>query len=458
MHSELGAIKSMMKEMLEHSQSMQAKLNAMEAINESLEKSLQEMLHRQKYHEALLKDQNWEYSADPPPSPYWVSIRHSQHYIHAARSFLNEIKSTTCGMRRGSEDCDKGRVYVGSSSYLAHDDVFTPHWIEFANAFKGFRHLLKCLPEQNTSLLQLRNVNLPRDVLDLLEKALEDVHFTGLVLQANDLGYDGLCFALRYAQKNTILKELHLERNSIESTNDLQLLCDVIRAHHSLESLKIVNCNGGAGNPVISGSEILSSIVTAGIDNLKHIDLSGNSIKLSGRFLHNILSRNPVLQKLELGRNKLDGDDAMWIAEALKSNTNLNYLGLWRNPIKEKGCSALSKAEFDNSSLNTAADSNHTCLIEYPDNCRGINDASAASGLRSKKIYSVLSTRNKNCSNAELLDKVPVEILPNLLVSIQSYSKYPLSAEEDEDDDRVLALSVVYEVMRWWDKILSAYK
>ena len=203
------------------------------------------------------------------------------------------------------------------------------------------------------------------------------------------------------------------------------------------------------------------------MSKLKHIDLSGNdinplSLQLGGLFLCNILKKNPVMHKLELSRNKLDDNGAFFIAKAMKDNTNLNFFGLWGNPIKEQGCSVLCKTEFDDSSFNAAADSNHTCLITNPDNCRGINDVCGHRALKAKKIFSVLSLRNRNCSNAELLGGIQVEILPILLVSIQKYSVCRLrndsTCDNIRDDNDALALSVVYEVMRWWDKAMSVYE
>lgn len=116
----------------------------------------------------------------------------------------------------------------------------------------------------------------------------------------------------------------------------------------------------------------------------------------------------------------------------------------------------MCKAEFDPTSLNTAADSNHTFYIvgKASFNVNPLNKLSASidpKKVRQQKIYHVLSSRNKECSNVQHLDDVPIEFLPDMLGSIQQYSDYSKSGD-------IGALSVVYETMRMWDKAFSVYE
>ena len=49
-----------------------------------------------------------------------------------------------------------------------------------------------------------------------------------------------------------------------------------------------------------------------------------------------------------------------------------------------------------------------------------------------------------------------VKLLPNILEAVQKYARF---AEGDEDShDYVETLSVVYEVLRRWDKVSPLYK
>ena len=160
----------------------------------------------------------------------------------------------------------------------------------------------------------------------------------------------------------------------------------------------------------------------------------------------------------------------MQVAKYLKENTNLQKLDLKGNNFTKVGWAALRKAEFDDTSLNAAADSNHTCAIEYPSEIEGLDISEMNYNpntqytldfryVREKKIYSVLSSRNRDCSNVKHFEDVPVELLPNMLHSIQKYSTY-----QDGDTDisqirgHVNPLSIVYEICRNWEDSLATFE
>ena len=123
---------------------------------------------------------------------------------------------------------------------------------------------------------------------------------------------------------------------------------------------------------------------------------------------------------------------------------------------------------FYDSKLNAVAESNHTCVIHYTGderlNCE-INGGKESGNLigpkaaRGKKIYYVLSSRNRECSNVHYLEGVPVEFLPNMFMAIQQYSEYHLQDKSpSQDDNDVNALSIVFEIVRRWDKGFSVYE
>ena len=93
----------------------------------------------------------------------------------------------------------------------------------------------------------------------------------------------------------------------------------------------------------------------------------------------------------------------------------------------------MGKAIFDKTSLNSAADSNHKCSIishslGFRDNVNGPLPPAVSYDpiyVRQKKIYSVLSARNRSLSNVDHFDEdMPVELLPHMLHSIQDFSDY----------------------------------
>ena len=418
--------------------------------------------NKQKYNEVLLKNQKWEYSA-----PVSNNRR--------VKPFLDDIKENTCDMRYGESN---GRVWVDGHR-LAHDGTFLPHWREFANALEEYQYALKCLPEETASKFYIWDIGLPKRVLDLLSNALESTHFKKFGLRRNQFGRDsrdGIKFALNYIQNNPKLESFDFGGNTINHEDDLNRLCEIIKGHPAINAIELESCDN-----LVDGHRMLCSIMTAGKNKLKSIDLSYNMIKTGGStFIADFLTTNPILENLMLDGNGLFDNDAISIARALKKNTNLRYLNILGNNladagwddddgstiVTEPGWDALRKAEFDSTSLNSATDSNHTCFIRIPshneingeDDNEGPFDRKA---LRQKKIYSILSARNRKCSNSNVLyfSDVPVEFLPDMLISIQQYSGYYTGYNAPPKHHKhAESLSVVYEVMRRWDKVISVYE
>ena len=299
-----------------------------------------------------------------------------------------------------------------------------------------------------------------------LSKALADTNFKAFGLENNAMGRAGFDFLMNYARSNPILKELSLKDNRIHDREKLDQLCEVINIHPSLDSISFVGCNWEE----LTGYDMLCSLIDSGGSKLVEINLTDNNIN-TGRstVLRDFIVTNPPLQKLILQDNHLDDVDATFIALALQQNTNLRYIDLRENPITDEGMGALKVTEFDRSSLNGAASSNHTCLIIYPDNDevmnengRGIHPEETLFDtklIRAKKIYTVLSTGNITCSNFQQLEDAPIEVLPTLLTSIQQYSTYHIgNTAPNQYYDDVSSLSLVYEVMRYWEPAVSVFE
>ena len=215
--------------------------------------------------------------------------------------------------------------------------------------------------------------------------------------------------------------------------------------------------------------------MNAGKNKLESINLSYNRISTEGgTCISDFLAQNPVLVALYLEGNNLDDRAAILIAESLKHNTNLRYLNLTENRITKAGWGALRKTEFDDTTLNAAFHSNHTCNIKYPptrDVIEGL-DVSEMNGdmwctkvfirkfVRQKKLYSVLSSRNRDCSNVgKFDDNIPVELLPHMLHSIHRFSYYrDGDADISQVRGHVHPLSLVYEICRHWDESLVVFE
>jgi len=474
-NNELSEIKQMMKQMMEYNSTqlssihskmdaltekvtnMETKIDQLEVRNEELESSLENMTHQQKYQEVLLKNQKWNY---PLLSNSRVAPREGK--------FIEKVKKLTRDIRYGIGDCGNGQVYVDLDHFTRLDtnSIIQPHWKEFIRALEQYRYCLRCLPKEIKSSFYLCNLHLSKPTVEFLVKALSDTNFEAFGLLHNIMDRTGFGFVMNYVRNNSILKELTLNDNLIHNRENLDTLSQIINTHPSLDSISLVGCNGEE----ITGNHILWSLINAGGSKLVEINLTDNNIH-TGRsmFLHDFLITNPPLQKLILQDNHFDDADATFIASALQHNTNLRYIDLRENPITDEGMGALKMTEFDRSSLNKAASSNHTCLIIYPNNDEVMNENGTGISpderlfdtrlVRAKKIYTVLSIGNITCSNFQQLEDAPIEVLPTLLTSIQHYSTYHVgdSAPNQYYDD-VSSLSLVYEVMRYWEPAVSVFE
>ena len=515
-HQELNDIKSTMNEMMEHTRlqtqnmtnmmhmmkCMQGEITSLRNKNDGMEKLMQKTLtkcdnlenmllerfdsmddnqniisddmnsrfddvdKKQKYHEVLLRNQQWKYSAPRPPQEYWNTIDDDE--ADSVEQFLSQIKQRTEQMRYGTGD---GVVIIRVNHPYTYNEAFLPHWKEFANALEQYQYHLKCLPKDSETKLYLHDMELPNEVLELLSKALESTYFNRLVLENNVFGQCGIDFALKYLKSNCILKKFFVYDNPFENMKDIKQLCQTVEEHPSIETLAFCGCCSEG----VDGYEVLKMVMNAGKYKLKVIDLSNNNISTGGdTFVSEFLSSNHMLATLCLRYNQFDDNDAVMMANALNYNTHLRTLDLRGNSkMKRAGWEALRKAEFDGTSLNSAADSNHTCCIGYPSGdseIRGLDTTEMNGNLafdqtfnersaRQKKVYSVLSSRNRNCSNVGHFDDIPVELLPDMLSTIQQYSEYHSeNSEMSQDTNDVNPLSLVFEVCRYWDKSIAVYE
>lgn len=173
-------------------------------------------------------------------------------------------------------------------------------------------------------------------------------------------------FALDYLERNHKCKHFALFENQFKTMKKVKRLCQIISEHSAIETLNLRHIVGGHGG-MSNGYPMLKMIITAGKHKLRSLDMQGNNIKTDGdTFISDFLAVDPILTNLDLTYNELDDNDVKTIAEALRKNTNLALLDISINNFRHEGWDALSKAVFDKTSLNSAADSNHTCLVDFP--------------------------------------------------------------------------------------------
>ena len=109
----------------DHRISIENKLGKMEA----------NIMEKIDYHEILLQNQQWKYSAEELSDEYWDNNANP----YTAKGFLEEMKKCTKEMRYGTGDTG----IVSLNAHLPYNEEFLPHWKEFANALQQYRCYLE---------------------------------------------------------------------------------------------------------------------------------------------------------------------------------------------------------------------------------------------------------------------------------------------------------------------------
>ena len=449
-----------------------------------------ESLHKQeaekalKYHEfneMMLKNQSWEYSTPVLSADDFIHNGYSEDEVEYLSRVAEELKYATTRMRQGqftSNLSGKG-IYIEMSDEdplysSAVNSMLLPHWEEFAATLEQFTPAINILPDNCESSFTFYCVQLNCNAIYLIKEALIGKPFQKLEFTNNstedgieDGARGGMTVdaILEIVESNKHLRRLEIGSNQIGSQH-IERLCSAVR-NHALVQLNLYNSfEPGVGN------EMLTSLLMIDDLKLERLNLSENHITSAvSTLLADFLATNPRLKVLNISENNLNDSDAILIASALRSNTTLRRLDLEGNDIADAGEEALRLVMWDNSSLNAAAGTNHSCKIDMGGDFSGPryipifddwNSHEEKQVNRGRKIYHILSLRNKTMSNAKYFDNIDVKILPNMLAAVQKYFDasihYDLKNDMYKHDPKVDPLSIVYEVMRKWDKAFPLYK
>jgi len=224
---------------------------------------------------------------------------------------------------------------------------------------------------------------------------------------------------------------------------------DAVLGHPSLSDVSLGNYLGQR-----NGYDNLLTLLTTK-PKIETVWYRDNNVATDGDSrLTNYLATNPPLGLLALDGNELVDADAMLIAEALRTNTNLSRLDIGGNNFSEVGLASPKKAILDETSLNVLSDCNHSCQINIGHNSELINYWSRTR-CRAEKMYKVLSKRNKRGMNVDCLKrKIDNDALPTLFPNVLSRVSYYHEAGEFQFQFRntelevVPPLSIMYEMIR----------
>ncbi|EJK70935.1 hypothetical protein THAOC_07667 [Thalassiosira oceanica] len=390
---------------------------------ESLERSVQ----------VLKREGSWTYSAPDVPRNHWLEQGYDEEDAEEANNLIQSIKNNTHELRSGGD-----YVEVSCETLAISDDSLHPHWEQLANAIQL---------SERVEVLNMRNVQLDEHTLQRIETSVRQKGITGFYLNDNDfLEGEGLQFAIDVLKK--------------EQIEDACELVDAVLEQPAIRNISFIS---SFREGITTYSPVKRLFCGIGTDTLLDVYLGDNGINTNGdRCIPDFLSANPPLKNLSLWDNRLTDDDALNIAVALQSNTNLRFLDLENNTLTEEGKdvmyhqaifgispSDLSKLiTVYEANLNSVSGANHTCEIEGISGRKTFmmnNRDKSAKWNRSRKLFCLLARRHLDDRNMTQLESEFSEdgagLLPHVLACINTYAT---------DYQAKFNLSLLFELARDW--------
>ncbi|KAL7454337.1 hypothetical protein ACHAWC_006938 [Mediolabrus comicus] len=469
--------------MKEHVDSKITKINE---ATDSLHAKIDQIIKRQEYNDMLVKNQSWKYLVDVLSVDEWVNVADlTEDEAANISEDSKRLREATEKLRRGEfprvDDNYNEKGITLEEIEPSVENYLLPYWREFAEALKQFTPAFGVLPDDWESYFHMEDVDLNNDAMLILRDALINKPFHTLSFINNDRDADvggmSVDAIMDIVDSNKHLRQLDIEGNLVDGVHIGKICSVVLHTHPFLVCLDLSKCfRNGAGDEMM-----ISLLTTSGTLKLEKLVMAFNDITSNvTTLLTDYLAADPQMKWLDLRRNILTDNDAELLANALRSNTTLRHLdlGLFYNEstITDVGAGAFCLVLNDERNLNSAALSNHSCHIP------GVGPPSLNKNVlrqewheirswdmtrlrketemnRAQKIYNLLYSRNKSLTNVQHFDGIDVQILPNMVEAVQRYSGIISEQCEGEVEQHYNAedLSIVYEVMRKWDKVFSLY-
>ncbi len=379
---------------------------------------------------------------------HWRSLGCDMESSNALVKFQNNLYGIANGPSEESNflfSKDKGSSFdIEIDAYRAYSQhMFIAHYSDLLAKWKCALKGLQDNSSRKVNKMRIKRVQLLSDVVDLLGNTLSAKNVVHLVLSKNRLDCQGNLSLSKFLEKKSPLKILELEENPIDDVACAQRLSEAIIAHPSLDKLVIENC--GLGSNILMLSAMANTMSRVAVLHLSWNDIGNDGAAVIG----NVLSTNPALLKtLSLNSNEIDDDGVAPLAEALLTNTNLRELNLGKNDITKVGESVLRKASFDDTSLITVFNSNHSCRIHVTcgNLCPETGNSRKIAIKKKMSLAMFGSAKVENTRtipmNMHLFSDAPVELMPVELSFINRCSKF---------DKKNPCLSNMYEVVRNWN-------
>jgi len=331
------------------------------------------------------------------------------------------------------------------------------------------------------------------DILPLLLKGSKKLN--GLDLSGNKFEAKSLVLIAKFLSTHKAITVLNLEGIKF-GEKSVTAFEKAVEKNKTLEELNLTSTE------ITLSTSIQRSLVLN--DTLLHIDLSQNKLSMAAqkRIIKHV-KRNPPLSILSMRECGLSSKTAEGLCNALKRNTNLAHLNIEYNTFNDKSVPFFVDALRNNStlltlqmtgnklkvhtgrkelikgalcdptSLQTIAESNHTCLVtlnkgNISNNVTHENGFWNINALENEgqkiryKVIAALYTLKTIKLKQSDFQHVPLELMPRLIELVQQemgYGKYgrgiwkaPIRAKGSNP-----CLTRVYEVVHGWSMMPSLF-
>eukprot|EP00956_Cyclotella_meneghiniana_P033546 scaffold96845_cov40-Cyclotella_meneghiniana.AAC.2 len=429
---------------------LKSKVGHLEEKVKSLDNLVNKAQRKEIYHGIMKINQQWKYPlALPTMGELMLDGYDEEESVEIIRQ-IAYIKHVTTQMRK----CKVlNRIDVSDNPvepYVFYEGMMA-HYKQFADALIEYKHTIDYMEEGIFHFRMVGDSQLPARVLLLMQEALKHTHFHILDFYPFQIeGMRYLDFISNCVRESSRLQAFHLYNVSIENSRDIDLLCGLFSNKASLQEITLMSSGTQAG----VFQEIFNKLRTK---DVRKIDLSRNHLSnLRPTDMSEFLSSNPSLEELDLGSNPFNEQDIVYVADALRHNTTLCRLRFQFLRDHPTNLHLLESAIFDSTSLNAAHDSNHHCNLWLNtiviSDIRSFNTSNDPTLNRRKKIYTLLSKRNRRRENASFLeqDGIGIKHIPQILSLLKPFSEHYGQTLWRQEEDEVKPLSIAYEIMRDW--------
>eukprot|EP00956_Cyclotella_meneghiniana_P014351 scaffold21464_cov49-Cyclotella_meneghiniana.AAC.3 len=461
LHQTNSQLKQRCDELHYTNHAMLDKISRLEGEVKLLQTSFDKANRKAKYQEMLLKNLKWEYPLPVPTISRLLSLGYNEAESSEIFQDIVDLEDVTTDMRMGQIIRIVDPNPNARSGHTYDYEGYFPHYEEFADALIEYRHTIDYMENEVFHFI-IGDYEIPRKYLDLLQDALQQTHFHVLKFFSNNLdGVGYIDFIVSSVQADKKLKVLSLNNVVFENSSEFNTMCSAINDHASLKEVELTGCRDDEDE-----WGIFEGIIAMKSATLEKIHLSEITLPdLEPTCMLEFLSSNPSLKEFMIEGDPFDPffseDEIVYIADALRNNNTLRRLQLKSHREPPNNIHILESVVFNRSSLNAAFHSNHHCNLTLSgygnygetSDIHKFNTCNDPVMNRRKKIYNILSTRNRNRENAAYFESYSISIkhMPQILALLKPFAEHYLHDENGrQEDDEVKPLSIAFEILRDW--------